>query len=74
MSDNWPESDVEIVRRMLDGDEDAFARFFDAAYPVLYRFALVRLALDPEAAADIAQTTICKAIGNCTPFAERPRS
>jgi RNA polymerase sigma-70 factor, ECF subfamily len=47
---------------MLDGDEQAFNAFFDAVYPALYRFALVRLDSDPEAAADVAQTTICKVI------------
>jgi RNA polymerase sigma-70 factor (ECF subfamily) len=62
MDSNWRESDLELVRRMLDGDEEAFERFFDVAYPVLYRFALVRLTFDREAAADIAQTAICKAI------------
>jgi RNA polymerase sigma-70 factor, ECF subfamily len=56
-------SDIDLVRRMLAGDEAAFDRFFDTAYPVLFRFALVRLAFDRDAAADIAQTTICKAIG-----------
>lgn len=47
---------------MLDGDEQAFNAFFDAVYPALYRFALARLDSDPEAAGDVAQTTICKVI------------
>jgi RNA polymerase sigma-70 factor (ECF subfamily) len=47
---------------MLDGDELAFDAFFDAVYPALYRFALARLDADPEAAADVAQAAICKAI------------
>ena len=38
-----PESDRELVRAMLAGDGGAFERFFDAAYPALYRFALARL-------------------------------
>jgi RNA polymerase sigma-70 factor (ECF subfamily) len=54
---------IDLVRRMLAGDEDAFERFFDAAYPVLYRFALARLGSDEDAAAEIAQAAICKAIG-----------
>lgn len=57
------EADRELVRRMLGGDEAAFERFFESAYPALYRFALVRLGSDRDAAADIAQATICKAIG-----------
>jgi RNA polymerase sigma-70 factor, ECF subfamily len=51
-----------LVRRMLDGDELAFEAFFDAVYPALYRFALARLDADPDAAADVAQAAICKAI------------
>jgi RNA polymerase sigma-70 factor (ECF subfamily) len=62
MDNHRPESDLALVRRMLAGNEAAFERFFDAAYPVLYRFALVRLHFDRDAAADVAQTAICKAI------------
>jgi RNA polymerase sigma-70 factor (ECF subfamily) len=47
---------------MLDGDEAAFATFFDTAYPVLYRFALARLRFDRDAAGDVAHATICTAI------------
>lgn len=54
---------IDLVRGMIAGDEDAFDRFFDAAYPVLYRFALARLGSDEDAAAEIAQAAICKAIG-----------
>lgn len=57
-----PESDFELVRRLLRGDEAAFEQFFDAAYPALYRFALPRLDFDHDAAAEIAQAAICKAI------------
>jgi len=62
------ETDLERVRRMLAGDEAAFEAFFDATYPALYRFALVRLAFDGEAAADVAQTTICRAIAKLHTF------
>lgn len=48
---------------MLGGDAEAFERFFDTAYPVLYRFALARLPCHREAAGDVAQAAICKAIG-----------
>jgi RNA polymerase sigma-70 factor (ECF subfamily) len=53
---------------MLAGDESAFDRFFETAYPVLYRFALMRVSFDRDAAADIAQATICKAIGKLHTF------
>jgi RNA polymerase sigma-70 factor, ECF subfamily len=48
---------------MLDGDETAFHAFFDAVYPALYRFALARLGRDEDAAGEVAQEAICKAIG-----------
>jgi RNA polymerase sigma-70 factor, ECF subfamily len=56
------EPDLELVQRMLGRDEQAFQRFFDMSYPALYRFALVRLGHDRDAAADIVQAAICKAI------------
>jgi RNA polymerase sigma-70 factor (ECF subfamily) len=61
-------ADLELVRRMLGGDESAFDSFFDAAYPVLYRFALVRLGFDRDAAGDVAQAAICTAIGKLRTF------
>ena len=61
-------SDIALVREMLAGDEAAFERFFDTAYPALYRFALIRLAFDQDAAADVAQTTICNAISKLHTF------
>jgi RNA polymerase sigma-70 factor (ECF subfamily) len=53
---------------MLAGDEAAFEEFFVATYPALYRFALVRAGGDAQAAADVAQATICKAIGKLQTF------
>ena len=64
----WPESDAELVRRMLSGDEDAFERFFNAAYPAIYRFALARLDFDHDTAGEIAQATVCRAIQNLVSF------
>jgi RNA polymerase sigma-70 factor (ECF subfamily) len=55
-------TDFDLVQSMLAGDEAAFERFFDASYPLLYRFALVRLGFDRDAAGDVAQAAICKAI------------
>ena len=48
------------MRRVLDGDEQAFETFFSVVHPVLYRFALARLDGDTDAAGDIAQAAICK--------------
>jgi RNA polymerase sigma-70 factor (ECF subfamily) len=62
------EDDLLLVRRMLAGDESAFEAFFEAAYPVLYRFALARLGFDRDAAGDVAQAAICKAIGKLRTF------
>ena len=55
------ETDAELVRRLLRGEEAAFERFFDSAYPALYRFALARLDFDHDAAGEVAQAAICKA-------------
>lgn len=63
-----PVSDIELVRRMLAGDETAFEQFFAGTYPALYRFALVRLSFDRDAAAEVAQAAVCKAIGKLHTF------
>jgi RNA polymerase sigma-70 factor (ECF subfamily) len=68
MADIWPESEGALVRRMLSGDEDAFVRFFDVVYPAMYRFALTRVDFDRDAAAELAQATVCKAIENLPKF------
>ena len=68
MPGQWPESDVEIVRLMLRGDEDAFERFFNVAYPAMYRFALGRLDFDRDLAGEIAQAAVCRAIRNLRHF------
>lgn len=52
----------QIVQRMLAGDERAFDAFFDAHFSRLYRFALPRLGGDAEAAREVAQATLCKAM------------
>lgn len=55
--------DTRLVRRLLNRDEAAFEEFFEAMYPALYRFALARLDGGREAAEDVAQTTLYRAIG-----------
>jgi DNA-directed RNA polymerase specialized sigma24 family protein len=51
-----------LVRRMLAGDEPAFERFFDEAFPALDRFALIRLAYREDAAEEVAQAALCQAM------------
>jgi RNA polymerase sigma-70 factor, ECF subfamily len=55
-------ADKALVRRMLAGDEQAFERLFDEAFPVLYRFALIRLAYREDAAEEVAQAALCQAM------------
>jgi RNA polymerase sigma-70 factor (ECF subfamily) len=54
----------ELVRRMLAGEERAFNTFFDVFFPRVYRFALPRLAGQPEAAREVVQATLVKAMRN----------
>ncbi len=56
-------SDRALVARMLAGEEAAFEEFFQTNFPRLYRFALIRLGYDEDAAEEVVQTTLCKAIG-----------
>jgi len=55
-------ADTALVRRMLAGDEDAFERFFEDGFPVLYRFALIRLDYREDAAEEVAQAALCQAV------------
>jgi RNA polymerase sigma-70 factor (ECF subfamily) len=54
--------DRRLVKQLLAGDERAFDRFFDENFARLYRFALVRLQGDEEAAREVAQMTLSKAL------------
>lgn len=54
-------ADRLLVARLLRGDEDAFAEFFDRNFGPLYRFALPRVA-DEDAAEEVVQTTLCRAV------------
>jgi RNA polymerase sigma-70 factor (ECF subfamily) len=56
------EPDLELVRRLLAGDEAAFADFFDRSFPPLFRFALRRTGGDPDAAEEIAQAALARAV------------
>jgi RNA polymerase sigma-70 factor (ECF subfamily) len=48
---------------MLKGSDAAFDEFFNDYFPSLYRFALTRLRGNEDAAEEVAQSTLCKAIG-----------
>lgn len=54
--------DKKLVKSLLRGDERAFARFFDDYHARLFRFALARLNNDQDAAAEVAQITLSRAI------------
>lgn len=54
--------DKRFVKQLLAGNEQAFERFFDENFARLYRFALTRLFDDSDAARDIAQITLTKAM------------
>ncbi len=54
--------DRQLSKRLLAGDQRAFDRFFEDNFARLYRFALVRLNHDNEAAAEVAQLTLTRAV------------
>ena len=55
-------NDKRLVKQLLAGDERAFECFFEENFARLYRFALVRLSDDPDAARELAQITLTKAL------------
>lgn len=61
-------SERELIAAMLAGNEAAFRSFFTTYFPRLYRFALPRLAGDVEAAKDVVQTSLAKAIRNLSGY------
>ena len=54
--------DLDLARRLVAWDEAAFEVFFAEYFPRLYRFARVRLGGDKDAAEEVAQTTLIKAL------------
>lgn len=54
--------DKRLVKQLLVGNERAFDQFFDENFARLYRFALTRLSDDPDAAREVAQLSLTKAI------------
>ncbi|HEV8700798.1 MAG TPA: sigma-70 family RNA polymerase sigma factor [Candidatus Polarisedimenticolia bacterium] len=55
-------ADRDLVKRMLGGEERAFTEFFDGHFSRLYRFALPRLGRNEDAAEEVVQAALCKAI------------
>jgi RNA polymerase sigma-70 factor (ECF subfamily) len=52
----------ELVDAMLAGEERAFTLFFETYFPRVYRFALPRVGRNQDAAKDVVQATLVKAI------------
>jgi RNA polymerase sigma-70 factor, ECF subfamily len=50
-----------LVARLLRGDEDAFAQFFERNFAALFRFALPRTG-DQDSAEEVVQRTLCRAV------------
>jgi len=57
-----PTNDVDLARRLQAGEESAFDSFFAEYFPRVYRFARTRLGGDDDAAEEVAQTTLIKAL------------
>jgi RNA polymerase sigma-70 factor (ECF subfamily) len=57
-----PSTDTELIASMLRGNEAAFRQFFDGYFPRLYRFAVPRVGGDVDAAKEVVQATLVKAI------------
>jgi RNA polymerase sigma-70 factor (ECF subfamily) len=60
--------DQQLIQRMLAGDERAFEAFFNAYFARVYRFALPRLNGDVEAAKEVVQSTLGKAMRRLADF------
>lgn len=60
--------DQQLIQGMLSGDERAFEAFFNAYFARVYRFALPRLNGDVEAAKDVVQATLAKAMRGLSGF------
>jgi len=63
-----PDSDQQLIKAMLAGEERAFRTFFDAYFPRVYRFALPRLGGDIEASKEVVQATLTKGIRKLESF------
>jgi RNA polymerase sigma-70 factor (ECF subfamily) len=55
-------SDLALARRLLAGEESAFEEFFADYFPRLYRFARARLAGNEDAAEEVVQSALIRAV------------
>lgn len=60
--------DLQLARRVLAGDRDAFDGFFRQHFPRLYRFVLLRVERDADAAQDLCQQVLERAIRRLAAF------
>jgi len=60
--------DLALVRRVLAGDRQAFEGFFVQNFARLYRFVLLRVARDPDAAQDVCQQALERAVRNLAAY------
>lgn len=63
-----PSGDLDLARRLRNGDESAFEEFFAEYFPRVYRFARVRLTGDDDAAEEVAQTTLIRALARVSTY------
>lgn len=54
--------DKRLVKQLLEGKQRAFDSFFEDNFARLYRFAIARMPDDPQAARDVVQVVLTKAI------------
>src|SRR6202163_3715793 len=69
MVDTAEPRDIELMRRLSAGDEDAFLEFYRRHQGGLYRYA-VHMSGRPEAAADVVQETFLTLIRHAGKFDE----
>ncbi|MBP2243280.1 RNA polymerase sigma-70 factor (ECF subfamily) [Cytobacillus eiseniae] len=61
------EQDWSLIERARTGDQDAFTQLFERHYSFLYKY-LLKLTLDEEVSADLAQDTMLKCYTNLSSF------
>ena len=69
MADKGEARDIELMRRLTAGDEDAFLEFYRRHQGGLYRYAM-HVSGRPEAAADVVQETFLTLIRHSRKFDE----
>jgi RNA polymerase sigma-70 factor (ECF subfamily) len=68
VSKRTEQSDRALVRRLLAGEDAAFEEFFAEYFPRVYRFARARLGGNDEAAEEVVQTTLIRALDRLETF------